>query len=184
MNLSVYKLKRVFLKPVCKIKLRCLSVGQLLFWISISMLIACSKEKVYTYEVNPVTVGEDGNTKQHVKTTLEFISIAYSDLFGTSITSAELQKLNIAYTSFGDKKLIEDMIIRNFLNTPGVKIPTVASMKSNADSFVIDTYKKLFNRTPDEFEKYFLTTMINTNTAITPEMIYYSMMTSNEYRYY
>ncbi|MEO8149154.1 MAG: hypothetical protein ABI723_16025 [Bacteroidia bacterium] len=155
-----------------------------LILIILFTLQSCTKEKVTSYEVNPVTVKQDGSAKQHVKTTLEFISIAYSDLYGTAITSDVLQKLNIAYSSFGDKKLIEDMIIRNFLNSPSIKIPTKAQMKNDVPKFVTDTYKKLYNRTPNEFENYFITKMINNDITITPELVYYSMMTSNEYRYY
>lgn len=148
------------------------------------LFIGCKKETTYVYEVNPVTLEQEGGTKQHVKTTTEFISIAYSDMFGTAITSVELQKLSVAYTAFGDKKLIEDMIIKNFLNSPNLKIPTQAQMQNDVPKFVNDTYKKLYNRSPNEFENYFVSKLINANTTITPELVYYAMMTSNEYRYY
>ena len=45
-------------------------------------------------------------------------------------------------------------------------------------------YKKLFNRTPDEYELWFVTDMIQKDTALTAELIYFSLMTANEYRYY
>ena len=80
----------------------------------------CKKETQYIYDVNPVTVEQEGGIKQHPKTTTEFISIAYSDLFGSTISNADLQKLNVAYSAFGDRKLIEDMIIKNFFFQAGI----------------------------------------------------------------
>lgn len=144
----------------------------------------CKKEEVLLYEVNPIYVQQDGSDKTNVKTTVEFISIAYSDLFGTTITNADLNKLNTAYVSFGDKKLIEDMIIRNFLNDPGVLIPDKQDMLNDINGFVINTYKLFYNRSPNEMERYYLQNLIQTDTIISPSVFYYSFMTSDEYRYY
>src|SRR6478672_2151448 len=81
---------------------------------------ACKKEtkSSYIYEVEPVSVKKDGGNKQNQKTTTEFISIAYSDIFGSTITNTKLVNLSLAYDAFGDKKFIEDLIIRNYLSTP------------------------------------------------------------------
>lgn len=145
---------------------------------------SCKKEKKYVYEVTDVGVAADGSNKSNVKTTTEFISIAYSDLFGTTIPNDELVKLTTIYSSFGDKKLVEDMIIKNFLNKTGVSIPSKATMNTDVNLFLKNSYKKLFNREPNEFEVWSLKNTIVADTSITPELIYYSMMTSNEYRYY
>lgn len=145
---------------------------------------ACKKEKKYVYGVNDVNVSQPGVDKPNVKSTLEFISIAYSDLFGTSIGAAELTDLSLAYLSFGDKKLIEDMIVRNFLAKPGVVIPSASTMTSDVPGFVQTTYRKFYNRDPNEFEKWQVVNYINNNSSVTPELVYYSFMTSDEYRYY
>ena len=42
--------------------------------------------------------------------TFKFISIAYSDLFGTRISSSDLTSLSLCYLAFGDKKFIEEII--------------------------------------------------------------------------
>jgi hypothetical protein len=144
----------------------------------------CKKEEQYVYDVNPVTVEQEGGIKQHPKTNTEFISIAYSDLFGTTISNADLQKLNVAYSAFGDRKLIEDMIVKNFLNDASIAIPSKAQMQNDVPKFVTDTYKKLYNRLPNEYEKYYVIKVINADATITPSLVYYAMMTSNEYRYY
>ena len=146
--------------------------------------VSCEKEKTYVYTVNDVAVTGDGPSKDNVKTTTEFISIAYSDIFGSTIPNTELVKLSTAYTAFGDKKLVEEMIIKNFLNEPSANVPVKASMKADVNLFVKNAYKKFFNREPNEFELWSLTHTINTDTTITPELIYYGAMTSNEYRYY
>ncbi len=144
----------------------------------------CTKEKTFVYEVQDETIRAESGDKATAKTTTEFISIAYSDLFGTTISQDKLFKLNKAYTSFGDKKLIEDRIIRNFLNAPGVLLPSDQDMRDDIGVFVVNAYKKFFNRLPDEFEKYYLVNLIQTDTNITAVDVYYAIMTSNEYRYY
>ncbi len=155
-----------------------------LLLITFVLASGCKKETHYIYDVNPVIVEQEGGIKQHLKTNTEFISIAYGDLFVSTISNNDLQKLNVAYSAFGDRKLIEDMIIKNFLNNPSTAIPTKAQMQSDVSKFVTETYKKLFNRLPNEYEKYYLTKAIQADAAITPELVYYAMMTSNEYRYY
>ncbi len=147
-------------------------------------LASCKKEKAYLYDVNDVAVEQPGGDKGNVKSTTEFVSIAYSDLFNTTIPNDTLVALNAAYTAFGDKKLIEDRIIRHFLNSPNVQIPTDSLMRVDVPAFVGNTYRKFLNRDPNEFEKYFISNIIQGNTNITPVLVYYAMMTSNEYRYY
>lgn len=149
-----------------------------------TFLFACKKDVSYIYDVNDVTVSQPGVSKPNVKSTLEFISIAYSDLFGTTIAAGELTDLSLSYLAFGDKKFIEDRIIRNFLNKTGVIIPSQTTMTADAGVFVQATYRKFYNRDPNEFEKWQIVNKINSDTTITPELVYYSFMTSDEYRYY
>jgi len=153
-------------------------------FLAVVLVAGCSKEKTFVYDVNTVNVNPESGDKSNVKTTTEFISIAYSDLYGTTISQGNLYKLNVAYTSFGDKKLIEDRIIRNFLNDPNVIIPSDTLMRNDIAAFITSSYKKFFNRLPDEFEKYYLVNLIQTDTDIKSVEIYYSMMTATEYRYY
>jgi hypothetical protein len=150
----------------------------------IFILASCKKETKYTYAVNDVSVSTPGISKPNLKSNLEFISIAYSDLFGTTIKPNDLTDLSLCYLSFGDKKFIEDMIIRNFLNKPGVIIPTQSQMMSDVPKFVKDTYRKFFNRDPNEFEKWQVVNYISGTASITPELVYYAFMTSDEYRFY
>ena len=152
--------------------------------LALAAVIGCKKDPKYVYGVKDVTVSQTGISKPNVKSTIEFISIAYSDLFGTSISASDLTQLSLCYLAFGDKKFIEDLIIRNFLNKSGVIIPTQAAMNADVSSFVQATYRKFYNRDPNEFEKWQVVNYINTTSNITPELVYYSFMTSDEYRYY
>ncbi len=152
--------------------------------IALLAAVSCSKEKTYIYDVKNVDVTQANGNKGTAKTTTEFISIAYSDLFGTTIANADLLDMFVTYSSFGDKKLVEDRIIRTLIDRPGVQIPTNQAMRNDIGLFVTNSYKKLFNRAPNAFENYFVTSKIQSDTAITPAMLYYSFMTSNEYRYY
>jgi general stress protein CsbA len=148
------------------------------------ILAACTKETTYVYQVNDVTLNQSGNNKTTAKTTTEFISIAYSDLFSTTISNSKLVELNTAYSSFGDKKLVEDRIIRQFLADTNLVIPTVAVMRSDINFFITKSYNRFFNRNPNDFEKNYMHNLIQNDTNITPKMMYYALMTSNEYRYY
>jgi hypothetical protein len=93
-------------------------------------------------------------------------------------------QLSTVYLAFGDKKLIEDRILLNMLSQPNVQIPSVPHVNGDTTQFIVNTYKKLYNRDPDAFEKYYLKEQIRLNTAMTPRVIYYALMTADEYRYY
>ena len=70
------------------------------------------------------------------------------------------------------------------LNAPDVEITSNSEMRSNVSGFVSAIYSRLFNRDPNELEAFTLEKAINDDPELTPELIYYSMMTSDEYRYY
>lgn len=147
-------------------------------------LLGCQQEDIYLYEVNPVEVNQAGVEKINQKSDLEFLSLAYADLFGTTISSSELSVMVQAYESMGDKTLIADIIIRNLLSTPGAEVPTNAAMRNDLDGFINDTYKKFFIRLPGEYESWYLNQLITEDPDFSPEMVYYAFLTSDEYRYY
>ena len=158
---------------------------KLIFIFSILLLFSCKKEKNVTYQLNDVTIENNTANKDHLKSTTEFISIAYSDIFGTVVSTNKLAELSQIYKAFGDKKLIEQMVIKNFLNEPSIQIPQIdRSSISTINSFVQNVYIKLYNRTPDEYELWFVADMITKDNDLTSELIYFSLMTANEYRYY
>ena len=86
-----------------------------LLLVSVTLLFtACKKE--YLFGVDDVDVVQNSASKNNVKTTTEFVSIAYSDIYGSTIPQVYLTKLSLAYLAFGDKKLVEDIIIKNMYN--------------------------------------------------------------------
>jgi hypothetical protein len=158
---------------------------KIIFLLSVLALVSCKKEKKAVYGLNDVNISQNSANKDHLKSTTEFISIAYSDIFGTVITTDKLADLSTMYRAFGDKKLIEEMVIKNFLNESTIQIPQIdRTSEITIQNFVSNSYKKLFNRTPDEYELWFVADMILKDDALTAELIYFSLMTANEYRYY
>lgn len=145
---------------------------------------SCTAEKEYQYEVDTVSIDQEGSDKSNQKSTDEFIAIAYADLFGTTIPQNKLVNLNTAYTAFGDKKVIEERIVRNFLNDPAVIIPSQPAVGGDTVLFIVQCYEKFYNRTPTEFEKYNWKKLIAGDPNVKPLTIYYAMMTSDEYRFY
>ncbi len=158
---------------------------KIFFLCSILILFSCKKEKKVTYHVNDVTLSQNSSNKDRIKSTTEFISIAYSDIFKTVITTDKLSDLSTMYIAFGDKKLIEEMVIKNFLNEPTIQIPHIdRTSETTIQTFVNSTYTKLYNRTPNEYELWYVTDMIQKDENISSEIIYFALMTANEYRYY
>ncbi len=163
-----------------KIKIKSL----LILLAAVFLLTSCKKDTDFIYGVEDVNIQKPDANKPNVKSTFTFISIAYSDLFGTTISQTQLVELQTAYAGFGDQRLIEQMIIKNFLNDAGVDIPSQSQMNSDVQQFIKDSYVKFFNRLPNEFELWHIENEVANDNTITPELIYFAMMTSNEYRYY
>ena len=135
--------------------------------------------------MNDVVVTQSSADKNRLKTDIEFVSIAYADIFGASISQGELENVIVTYKSFGDKSLVIEMIIRKFITNEGSNIPTIdRSSTATTEAFVNDIYKKIYNREPNAFEKWYLSDLIKNESSITAGMVYYSLMTANEYRYY
>ncbi len=158
---------------------------QLIGFILLLMLMSCNEpDKIYQYEVDNVDVTQPGIDKDNIKSELEFISLAYSDLFGTTLTNDQLLSLVVAYNSLGDKGLIADIIVRNFLNNPGADVPSVQEMEADIPGFIKDTYQRFYVREPSEYELWYLQDLIVNDEDMTPEILYYAFLTSDEYRFF
>jgi hypothetical protein len=158
---------------------------KILFVFLISVVFnSCKKETEYIYEVNDVQVSQEDIGKGFPKSTIEFLSIAYSDIFGNTISQNQLNRLSLLYLAFGDKKLLEDLLIKNMINRPESLLPSNQTMRADVDLFIVNAYQKLYNRSPNELEVFTLKKNINENAQMTAVMVYYAMMTSDEYRYY
>jgi len=157
----------------------------IIYILILIVLSACKRDPSYIFEVNDVVVSASTGEKNRLKTDIEFVSIAHTDIFGSNISSNYLENIVTTYKSFGDKSLTIEMIIRKFIDDGGSNITEIdRSSKTSIESFVINTYKKLYNREPDAFEKWYLSDLIANDDVINAEIVYFSMMTANEYRYY
>ncbi len=157
---------------------------RILFFFTILAYCSCTEEKKYQYGIDPVDVSQNSGTKTNQKSTTEFISIAYADLYGTTIPQSKLVNLSVAYASFGDLKLIEQRIIANLLNDTTIHLPSTPALNGDTILFITNAYKKFYNREPNEFEKYKWRDLIRIDSNCTPTTIYFAMMTSDEYRFY
>lgn len=152
--------------------------------IMLLLLSACKDEKRYIYEVEEQEIYQSANEKQNLKTTTQFISIAYNDLFGSNITNQQLQQFDVALQSFGDKNVVQEMIVKNLINRGGTQIPADLAMRADIAAFVEQTYLRVYNRKPNEFEAWKMKDLVEKNADVTAKMVYYSLMTSEEYKYY
>ncbi|MCB0839602.1 MAG: hypothetical protein KDD99_23190 [Bacteroidetes bacterium] len=160
---------------------------QIIYLFSLVMLVfsACkSTDDLYIYEVNEVEVTQPGIDKNSPKTDLEFISLAYSDLFGKTISNDDLNRMVLSYNALGDKSIIADLLIRNMLNSPQADVPSAQEMRNDIEGFITDTFKKFYVREPGEYELWYFRSLIESDPDITPELIYYAFLTSDEYRFY
>ena len=98
--------------------------------------------------------------------------------------TGSIKKIKTESLAFGDKKLLEDLLIKNMINRPEALLPSNQTMRADVDLFVVNAYQKLYNRSPNELEVFTLKKNINENAQMTSVMVYYAMMTSDEYRYY
>jgi len=57
-------------------------------------------------------------------------------------------------------------------------------MRADVDVFIVDTYRRFLIRLPTEAEKAWFRNFIETNTFVTPEVVYLSFSLCDEYQYY
>ena len=150
--------------------------------ILVLVFAACKKDVITIFQVEEVMVDQPGADKPNVKESVEYISIAYSDVYGKSVPSSLLDELTTSYVSFADNTIIEDLIIRNFLNDPAASVPTDASMRADVPAFVKNCYNQFYGREPSGQEQWYVEKLINENSGLAPDVIYYTFLTSNEYR--
>lgn len=185
LRLNYQNLDHFDVRMTTKIPIFRFAKGIMLVTIAASLsLSSCKKETIFVYGIEDVNVRRKGDNKQNKKNEVEFISIAYNDIFGASPSQTLLSRLSVIYVAFGDKKLLEDLIIRNMLNSPSANIPTDLHMRTNVEQFVREVYLQLYNRAPDEFEAWKLKEYIQSDLNLTVQHVYYAMMTADEYRYY
>jgi hypothetical protein len=148
------------------------------------MLVACTNNNGYVYEVNAVEVASQGIEKGKEKTIDQFLAILHANLFQTAISPAEMVEVRRLIESIGDKELALEIVISNFMNRPDVVLPADDYMRGDIPAFIEETYERFFVRPPTEAEKTFLVNMIENDPNFSVEMVYFSFALSEEYRFY
>ena len=149
-----------------------------------SALLSCKKERRINYEV----VNQDANdiiiNKNKTKTETQYIAVLYANLFQKALPINKLVSTQNVIQSVGDRTLVYEIILSNYMNSTGVVMPTVAEMKANPEQFIIDTYKQFYLRFPSELEKSFFINYFESNPTVTPELVFTAFAASDEYLFY
>lgn len=155
------------------------------FLVTLGLVLAsCTKERIIGYGVDNASVVEDKSQKTKKKNDTEFISILYTNLYQSAISPNQLYKTQNVLYSIGDQDVANEMLLSNYFNTMGITIPKDAVMRSDIESFVVNTYKRFYLRYPSEGEKAFFKQYISSNPQVTVEMVYTAFACSEEYQYY
>jgi hypothetical protein len=151
---------------------------------TVLLLISCKKDYRYIYDVGNEVVYENNSEKNKQKSSAQFISILYSNLFQSSISLQESNELSELRMAMGDKQVADNLIINNYVNSAGVNIPTDADMRADISKFVEETYIRFYLRKPSPYEAKFLAEEIVNDPGLTPKLIYAAFAESNEYKFY
>jgi len=152
--------------------------------LSALLWAGCSADPDVTYGLQPLTIESDLANKDRVKTVDQWISILYSDLFGTALGTAELYEIKQAFQSVGDQEIAREMLISNFMQQPNVLLPDALEMTQETDAFIEATYTRFLVRLPTEAEKTWMRQYITTNPNLNPELVYTAFALSDEYLHY
>jgi len=154
------------------------------FILASALLFTGCKKEVFVYEVDPVDLGRGAGDKDREKSNQEYAAILHANLFQTALSPGDLYEIDQCIQSIGDKQLAREVIISNFMNKPGVIIPTPEEMHADVSAFITATYNRFLVRNPTEAEKTWFRNMIEADPNVTPELIYFSFALSEEYLFY
>jgi len=155
----------------------------LVLFLSLSAM-ACEHDVSVHYDVNDVDIEDKSLIKDRSKSNKQFISILYTTLHQKAISSKQLIRTERVIESFGDKALINEVIVSNYMNNGEVVLPTNEEMREDIDKFITETYKKFFVRIPTEIEKAFFINYLEANPNVTPEHVYTAFASCDEFQFY
>lgn len=151
------------------------------------LLMQCKKDKNTRYEIVETASYGDNLNKDKDKTNIEFHSILSTNLFQKPSSINELTRTDRVIQSCGDKTLINEVIISNYMNSNQVILPSRKRMVDSTERFVEETYIRFFIRRPTEAEKTWFINFINankSNPSFRPELVYTAFSASDEYMFY
>jgi len=152
--------------------------------LAMVLLGSCRRDEYLIYEVNQAPVEGVNYGKNKQKTTEQYIAILHANLFQRALSANQQVEISNLIESIGDKQVAFEMVVSNFMNRPDVIIPSMEEMRSDVDGFITATYRRFLIRLPTEAEKAWFRNFIETNTFVTPEIVYLSFALCDEYQYY
>lgn len=160
-------------------------LGLICLFIAGSFFSACKKQETkYEYTVNNENILPSNVNKTRLKSTDQYVSILYANLFQKALSANSLFAISQCFDSVGDQILARQILIANLMKKPGVIIPSNADMNADMDKFITETYVRFYVRNPTESEKEYLKKTIKADPNITAELVYISFALSDEYMYY
>lgn len=155
--------------------------------VFLALVFSSCKKNNNNYGVVEVPSYGDNLDKDKAKSNIEFHSILSTNLFQRPSSINELTRTDRVIQSCGDKSLINEVIISNYMNTPNVKLPSRKMMLDSTERFIEETYIRFFIRRPTEAEKTWFINFINANKSnpnFRPELVYTAFAASDEYMFY
>lgn len=136
------------------------------------------------FVVNPIISLPPNAGKIKQKTDQQYVSILHANLFQVALSANQIFEISQCIESIGDKEIAREVIISNFMNKSGVKMPSNEEMRADIRKFITDTYNRFLVRNPTEAEIEYFKNYLTANPNITPELVYFSFALSNEYLFY
>jgi hypothetical protein len=153
------------------------------FLILIIFLNSCKKDDPI-YEINQINASSYNANKNKLKTPSQYISILYANLFQKALSPNELVEITRCIESVGDKQIVHEVIISNFMNKEGVSIPSDSLMREDLNLFLDETYKRFYVRDITEAEREYFLNFFASHPNVSSEMVYTAFSLSNEYQFY
>ena len=157
---------------------------KILFIILCFPLLFSSCRKDNVYELNEINATSYNANKNKLKSSNQFISILYANLFQEALSANELVEISRCIQSIGDKEVAHEIILSNFMNKEGVIIPSDSIMRDDLNLFIEESYKRFFVRDITEAEREFFLSFFESHPNVSAEMVYMAFSLSNEYQYY
>jgi len=152
--------------------------------VRLALVISGCRKEEDIYEVNPEDLQLVETSKFKLKTTNQCVAILYANLFQTALSANKLVEINRLFDAIGDDHVAKEVLISNFMNDASVVIPSDTDMRADPETFIYETYVRFLIRRPTEAEQAYFVNLIETNTDITAELIYFSFALSDEYEYH
>ena len=154
-----------------------------IFSIVLFTFASCKKEEPI-YDVNQIQSTSYNANKNKLKTTAQYISILYANLFQKALSANELVEITRCIESIGDKEVAHEIVLSNFMNKSGVTLPSDSLMRADLDVFLEQTYKRFYVRDITEAEREFFLKFFESHPDVSAEMVYSAFSLSNEYQFY